>query len=110
MPTLNTPARDHMAAAAGSLCGSGSLILKNNTTVLATHAMAGFTDTGDGVQTANAIADATPGASGLVNVAVIVNGTKEVSLAVGTELLMDNYNLVQGGVSQVTGVVITYPA
>ena len=112
MPTLNIDARDHMAAAAGSLCGSGSLILRNGATVLATHTMAGFTDTGDGVQTANAIANATPVASGLVNTAVIVNGTKQVTLTVGAgmELVMDDYNLVAGGVSKVLSVTITYPA
>ena len=113
MPSLNAAARNSMATAAGTLCGSGTLQILAGATVLATHTMAGFGSPTNGVITASAIASVTIAASGTANGAKIINGTQEVTLTLGTsgaEVIVSSTSYVAGGTSTINSVTITYPA
>jgi hypothetical protein len=113
MPSLNAAARNSMATAAGTLCGSGTLQILEGSTVLASHTMAGFGSPAMGVITANAIASSTISATGIANGAKIINGSQEVTLSLGTsgaEVIVSSTSYVAGGTSTVNSVTITYPA
>ena len=112
MPTLNATARSFMATAAGNLCGTGTLQILAGGTVLATHTMAGFSESG-GVVTLSAIADATNAATGTATAARITNGSNQVDLTIGTsgaEVIVPSLSYVAGGTSTINSVTITYPA
>jgi hypothetical protein len=113
MPSLNAAARNSMATAAGTLCGSGTLQILAGATVLASHTMAGFGAPSTGVITANAIASETIAATGTADGAKIINGSQEVTLSLGlsgAEVIVSSTSYVSGGTSSVTSVTITYPA
>ena len=113
MPSLNAAARNSMATAAGTLCGSGTLQILAGATVLASHTMAGFGSPSTGVITANAIASETIAATGTADGAKIINGSQEVTLSLGlsgAEVIVSSTSYVSGGTSSVTSVTITYPA
>lgn len=113
MPSLNVTARNTMAGNAGTLCGTGTLVIYAGATALATHTMAGFGAAASGVVTANAIADATIAATGTADSVKIINGLNELTLTIGTtgaEVIVPSLSYVTGGTSTINSVTITYPA
>jgi hypothetical protein len=113
MPTLNATARNTMATAAGSLCGTGTLQILAGGTVLATHTMAGFGSPSTGVVVGSAIADATNAATGTATSARITNGSNQIDLTIGTsasEVIVPSLSYVAGGTSTINSVTLTYPA
>jgi len=113
MPQLNTAARDAMATAAGNLAATGTLVIYDGATALATHTMAGFGTASTGVVTANAIADVTIAASGTADSAKLIEAGREVTLTIGTsgtEVIVPSLSYVEDGTSTINSVTITYPA
>lgn len=113
MPTLNTAARNAAATAVAGTYASGTLVIYEGLTVLATHTLTGFGAAASGVVTANAISNVTVAASGTANSAKLIAGANEVTLTVGTsaaEVVMSTLSLVIGGTSQINSLTITMPA
>lgn len=123
--TIGLNAQNAMVTAMATTIATGSLVIYagvppanaktalSGNTVLATHTVAGFGAAVNGVCTANAIASAAVTGTG-TNTAtfarVLVSGVAEYQAIIGTDITIDNANLVQGGTSNVTSFTLTQPA
>lgn len=113
MPSLNTAAQNFMADAVDDGFGTGTLTILAGATALATHTLAGFGAASSGVITANEIADDTIDATGTATSATITQSGRTLTLSIGTsgaEVTVPTTSYVAGGTSQITSLVITYPA
>lgn len=81
-------------------------------TALVSHTLAGFAAASSGSAVANAIADATVGATGTASYARISNGTQVIQLTVGTsgaEVILSKLALDSGDTSQVVSLTLSQP-
>ena len=123
MPSLNTAARNTMAASVGTLC-TGTLRLLAGSTTVVDHTVGPYTAGATGVVSDSTITDATVAATGTLTSAKIINGSNEVTLTVGIEgsgaevivakrgasPASTDLDYVAGGTSSIVSVTLTYPA
>lgn len=111
MGTPNTAARNEAANDFASDFAAATLQLRDGTTVLATHTLAGFGAAANGVITANAIADDTIAANGTADNAKLIAGGLEYDLTVGTsgaDVNISSLTFVQNGTSSVNSMTVTF--
>lgn len=111
MATFNALAKRTAMDLFVSTYAAASLVIYDGATVLVTHTIAGFNSaTGEGVVTAQAVADATIAASGTADSAKLIAGSNEITLSVGlssAEVIMSDLDLVSGGTSTINSVTLT---
>ena len=111
MATFNSLAKRTAMDLFVSTYAAASLVIYDGATVLVTHTLAGFNAaTGEGVVTAQAVADATIAASGTADSAKLIAGSNEITLSVGlsaAEVIMSDLGLVSGGTSTINSVTLT---
>ena len=115
MATFNSLAKRTAMDLFVSTYAAASLVIYDGATVLVTHTMAGFNAaTGEGVVTAQAVADATIAASASPSAtsAKFIAGSNEIALSVGVsgsgaEVIMSSLALVAGGTSTINSVTLT---
>lgn len=120
--TIGSGTQTAAATGIGTFLATGSLVIYSGTppanakaalsgnTVLATHTLAGFTES-VGTVTANSIASETIAATGMATFArVLVSSTAEWQGIIGTDITVTpDANYVQSGTSNVTNLTITVP-
>ncbi len=115
MATADITARNSRASAFAADYATASLILKDGTTTLATHTLAGFGAPSSGSITSNAIADVTIDADGTCDSAEITDTAGTYTLTVGiadsgANVIVDTLTFKQGGNSSVNSFVVNFPA
>lgn len=113
MATFNTAAKNTAMDLFAGTYATATLQIREGATVLVSHTLAGFNpSTGEGVVTAQSIADATVSNSTVTAAdnAKLIAGGNEITLSVGlsgAEVNMSSLQLVAGGTSTISSLTLT---
>ena len=113
MATGDTTARNSRASDWANDFTSATLQIRQGSTVLASHTLAGFGAPSTGVITANGISDATISDDGTADNAIITSAAGTYTLTVGlsgADLILNTLTYVTGQTSSVTSLSVTFPA
>ena len=117
MATASTSERNARANDWAARYGNGILQIRNGTTVLAAHTLAGFAAASGGTVIANAIANVNITGAGTqtANNAKLIDGSDEYDLTLGlagsgSDVIVTSTTYVNGQPSEITGFQVTFPA
>ena len=111
MATPNIAELNALANDLATRYADATLQIREGTTVLATHTLAGFGAASNGTVTANAIADDTIDATGTADNAKLIDGATEYDLTLGTsgtDVVVSTTNYISGETSSVNSLAITF--
>lgn len=111
--TPNTAEKNLLATDFATRYANASLIIRDSTTVLATHSLSGFGTASSGVVTASSIPAATNAANGTADNAILDDGSAEYTLTVGTtgsgaDVEIDDLAYALGGTSSIAAFTVAY--
>jgi len=115
MATPNAAELNALANDLATRYADATLEIRDGSTVLATHTLAGFGAASGGTITANAIADDTIDATGTADNAKLIDGSTEYALTLGTsgdvptpDVIVSTTNYISGETSSVNSLAITF--